>query len=51
MSGVWCGALLYGDDIYQVVLIAESGGELQKLDMVRRNVACGSSGSMQGRVR
>ena len=49
VPGVWCGALLYADDI---VLIAESGGELQKmLDMVGRYVECGSSGSMQGRVK
>ena len=35
-----------------IVLIAESGEELQKmLDIVRRNVHCGSSGSMQGMVR
>ena len=34
VSGVWCGALLYADDI---VLIAETGEELQKmLDMVGR---------------
>ena len=34
VSGVWCGTLLYADDI---VLIAETGEELQKmLDMVGR---------------
>ena len=51
MSGVWCGALLYADDI---VLIAESGGEYIAKDagyMVGRYVECGSSGSMQGRVK
>ena len=32
VDGIWCGALQYAD----VVLIAETGGELQMLDRVGR---------------